>query len=86
MAMMVVMTAMLDDHEPLRAGAVPAALGIAHLADAHMYASVHPAALTAHALAVLTAVLAADTFAALAADFDPALCASALATHVAAAF
>jgi len=83
--MVVMMTAMLDDHELFRAGAVPAALGIAHLADAHMYASVHLAALTAQAHAALTALVAAHTFAALASNFDPALCASALAAHVAAA-
>jgi hypothetical protein len=86
MAVMMVMTAMLDDHEPFRAGAVPAALGIALFANPHVYASAHLATFTAHADAALTAVLAADTFATFAANFDPALRASTLSAHLAAAF
>jgi hypothetical protein len=78
-------TTVLDDHEPFRAGAVPAARRIALLADPHVDASAHLPALTAQADAALTAVLAAHTFAALAANFEPALCASALSAHFAAA-
>jgi hypothetical protein len=81
-----VMTAMLDDHEPFRVGAVPAALTIALFADPDVNAATHFAALTAHALTALAALFAAHAFAALAANFHSALGAIALFAHFAAAF
>jgi hypothetical protein len=80
------MTAMLDDYEPFRVGAVPAALTIAHFADPDVNAAAHFAALTAHALTALAAHFAAHAFAALTANFHAALGAIALFAHLAAAF
>jgi hypothetical protein len=83
---MMTMTAMLDDHNPFRAGTVPAALAIALFTDTDVNAAAHFAALTAHALTALAALFAAHAFAALTATFHAALGAIALLAHFAAAF
>jgi hypothetical protein len=80
------MAAMFDNHETFRVGAVPAALTIAFLTDPDVNAPAHLPALAAHALAALATLFTAHAFAALTANFHPALCAIALFAHFAAAF
>jgi hypothetical protein len=76
--MVMAMTAMLDDHETLRVGAMPAALMIA-LTDRNVYTAAHFATLAAH--------FAPHALVALAASFHAAFSAFAtLSAHFSAAF